>query len=281
MEKNIPRENRVRGALYGFAIGDAMGVATRFMDAEGIRKLYGVVDTYLGDGWMHMKPGKVTWNTKSMVSVMDALEDSTEVGFGFGNFEELLVNNLYKLEKDEYENMDKQTMAGIIYRVNMGYPYSIDEGDKVTAGGLVRALPCALLGNLELNLVQNRVTHSNRRCVMYIGRYHNAVRRCLGHGWPYRNLGTKSAPLMKQTSDLKNVYTNAMNYATATSSFEETIINAVNAGGDSCAVAAIAGSIAGARFGYEDIPDRWVEPLDEKVKVSLDRFSRRCESAFG
>ena len=77
---------------------------------------------------------------------------------------------------------------------------------------------------------------------------------------------------------------NACYYALNCNSFEDCIINAVNDGGDADTIAAIAGSIAGARFGYDNIPKRWKEvfktnPLNyetielfEKVPEVLDKL---------
>ena len=36
-------KNKIRGSLYGFAIGDAMGATTEFMSKESIKKQYGKV----------------------------------------------------------------------------------------------------------------------------------------------------------------------------------------------------------------------------------------------
>ena len=49
-------------------------------------------------------------------------------------------------------------------------------------------------------------------------------------------------------------------------------IGAVNHGGDADTIAGIAGSIAGAKFGYENIPKRWVEKLDKEVVKKLEKF---------
>jgi ADP-ribosyl-[dinitrogen reductase] hydrolase len=43
---------------------------------------------------------------------------------------------------------------------------------------------------------------------------------------------------------------------------EAAIVNSVNGGGDADTIGAVAGAIAGARFGASDLPDRWVDELD-------------------
>ena len=50
-------------------------------------------------------------------------------------------------------------------------------------------------------------------------------------------------------------------------SAEEAIVTAVNRGGDTDNFAAIAGSVAGARFGASTLPDRWLAALDEAEEL--------------
>ena len=42
--------SKIKGALYGFAIGDAMGATTEFMDAKQIKAKYGKVTDIIGGG---------------------------------------------------------------------------------------------------------------------------------------------------------------------------------------------------------------------------------------
>jgi len=63
-----------------------------------------------------------------------------------------------------------------------------------------------------------------------------------------------------------------------TSNFEDAIVLAVNHGGDSDSTGAIAGNIAGALYGVEGIPARWLEPLelrDEITSVADDLLAVR------
>ncbi|ELZ48849.1 ADP-ribosyl-(dinitrogen reductase) hydrolase [Halorubrum coriense DSM 10284] len=48
-----------------------------------------------------------------------------------------------------------------------------------------------------------------------------------------------------------------------TESAEEAIVTAVNRGGDTDTIGAIAGAVAGARFGASALPDRWLDAIDE------------------
>ena len=50
--------------------------------------------------------------------------------------------------------------------------------------------------------------------------------------------------------------------------FEDALVFAVNLGGDADSNGAVAGALAGARFGASEIPDRWLEPLRARDRIS-------------
>ena len=52
-----------------------------------------------------------------------------------------------------------------------------------------------------------------------------------------------------------------------TDDFETCLIQAVNMGGDSDTVGAIAGGLAGLYYGYEAIPDRWISKLQRREYI--------------
>lgn len=51
------------------------------------------------------------------------------------------------------------------------------------------------------------------------------------------------------------------------SSYSETILRAVNLGHDTDTIAAIAGNLAGLVYGYQSIPDEWLDPLQKRTEV--------------
>jgi ADP-ribosylglycohydrolase len=52
---------------------------------------------------------------------------------------------------------------------------------------------------------------------------------------------------------------------------KDTIIAAVNLGGDADTIGAIAGGLAGVYWGYEAIPDRWLEKFTPEQRARLDQ----------
>lgn len=53
-----------------------------------------------------------------------------------------------------------------------------------------------------------------------------------------------------------------------TNSYKECILKSVNLGEDTDTVAAVAGGIAGALYGYHSIPENWIENLKKKEKIN-------------
>ena len=53
-----------------------------------------------------------------------------------------------------------------------------------------------------------------------------------------------------------------------TETFEDGMIAAVNLGGDSDSIGAVYGQIAGAYYGFEAIPERWLSAIKDREKVS-------------
>lgn len=275
MSKSKEYEDKVRGALYGFAIGDAMGATTEFMDREDIQKKYGVLDDIVGGGWLHLEAGKVTDDTQMMICVMEALQDSIEVGSGINYFYKLVIANFIEWLNRGPKDVGGQCNKGIMYYMNNGKQRDA-KLNELGNGGLMRALPCALINKFDLNLVQNNFTHCNNECITAIRRYHCSVINCFRRSWPYASIVTRSSGKMKPTGCVINTYQNAVTHATTGIDFSSAIISAVNDGGDADTIGALTGGLAGAMHGYKDIPQRWVQKLDPEIKKYLEKFVDFC-----
>lgn len=60
--------------------------------------------------------------------------------------------------------------------------------------------------------------------------------------------------------------------------FEQTLVTAVNFGGDADTVGAIAGGLAGAKYGFKAIPKRWVAEFDPALHAELDKLAKLAYS---
>ncbi|OYO97403.1 hypothetical protein CG709_11975, partial [Lachnotalea glycerini] len=50
-------------------------------------------------------------------------------------------------------------------------------------------------------------------------------------------------------------------------SYEEMVLGAVNLGGDTDTIAAIVGGLSGIYYGFNSIPDRWVQNVERKKEI--------------
>ena len=64
-----------------------------------------------------------------------------------------------------------------------------------------------------------------------------------------------------------------------TDSYRESVLKAVNLGGDTDTVAAVAGGLAGALYGYEGIPGEWRETLIKREYI--EEMCKRAGKAWG
>ena len=56
-------------------------------------------------------------------------------------------------------------------------------------------------------------------------------------------------------------------------SFEECVVSTVNQGGDADTTGSLAGALAGAYYGPDEIPKRWIKKLDRGLVAELERLS--------
>lgn len=261
---NSDYKDRIKGALYAFAIGDSMGATTEFMTEEEIHKKYNKITNIVGGGWLDLKAGECTDDTDMSICVMNSLMENDN-----DNFEKNTMKLFVEWYNTHPRDIGNQCRRAIEHYIQ--YEIFIEEDDTALGNGsLMRALPCALLDNEnseELNIKQGKLTHNNDMCAEIIREYTQIIRDNING----KNHELKDTQLLKPSGYIVNTFNNAIYWAKE-NSIEDCIINAVNHGGDSDTIAAIAGSISGSIHGYSTIPKRWIEKLDENVKEQIEKF---------
>lgn len=71
--KRVSIEDRVKGGLYGVAVGDALGATVEFMSRDQIRQKYGVLRDIVGGGWLNLRPGEWTDDTEMTLAVAEGI----------------------------------------------------------------------------------------------------------------------------------------------------------------------------------------------------------------
>ena len=74
---------------------------------------------------------------------------------------------------------------------------------------------------------------------------------------------------LQSTGYVVHTLQTALHDALTADSAEDAIVTAVNRGGDTDTVGAVTGAIAGARFGTESLPDRWLDTIEYREDLEL------------
>lgn len=65
--------DKIGGALFGVAVGDALGAPLEFMNEEEIRHKHGTVKEMIGGGWLDVEPGEVTDDTQMTIATAQGI----------------------------------------------------------------------------------------------------------------------------------------------------------------------------------------------------------------
>ena len=269
--KREPNRNKVLGSLLGFVIGDGMGATTEFMTQREIYHRYGEVNDLSGGGWLRLRPGEVTDDTQMMTIVaksrMRGLETFTK------NCCSGFVDWLSRGPKDVGGACRAAILQGGRKPPDEWMRLSMERQEAnqrldLGNGAVMRALFLALNDEPNLAVHQGRLTHNNPTSDRYIRDYCYAVSMALYSPHLWAGDGDR-IELMAPTGHVENSVNNAIYWSFNALNFRDAIIGPVNHGGDADTIAALTGGIAGAYFGEDHIPRKWIDALDPQVVKDL------------
>jgi len=277
--------SRSKAVLLGVAVGDALGAPVEFMTPGEIAAKYGRLDEMVGGGWLRLKPGQITDDTEMTLCLARGIVNS-------GTWDLRAI-------ADEFAGWLKSRPIDVGDTCRRGIRNFMLKGELETApnqwdagnGALMRVTPVALctLGSDELlekySREQGHLTHnhplSDAACITY------------GRMTQMALLGAEKGRLRREADRLVAAYPTfrfapypglATGYVVDTiqtvfhhffrsRSFEECIVATVNQGGDADTTGAIAGGLAGAYYGVEEIPRRWLKKLDGRYLAELESLA--------
>jgi len=269
--------DRAVAAYLGLAIGDALGATVEFMTPREIQDHYGTHHAIIGGGWLRLPKGRVTDDTEMSLALGRAILDQG------GLDAQAIAEAFSDWMRGKPVDIGHTVRRGIsLYRrtgVTEVPEHEYDAGN----GACMRCLPIALY---TLGAEPEAVDRANRLQAHIT--HHNAL----------SDLGTLTVIRLTQTAllggtrqDLRQLaeslvateprfafdggrrQDNPGGYIVetlravfqalfATESFESALIDVVNRGGDADTTGAILGLIAGALYGFDAIPRRWLKALD-------------------
>jgi len=269
--------SRAAASFLGFAVGDALGAPVEFMTSGEIASRFGVLREMVGGGWLRLKPGQVTDDTEMSLCIARAVSLS-------GAWDRAAIAGQFVAWlKTRPIDVGDTCRRGIRNFMLTGQPETpVNQWDGGN-GALMRMVPGALAtrGNGELldrcAIEQAHLTHnhplSDAACRCYGRMLHLAVegrskarlRReadSLVHDFPgfsfepYRGLAT---------GYVVDTFQTVCHYFFRGRDFEECVVATVNQGGDADTTGALAGGLAGAFYGFDRLPARWLRKLDRTL----------------
>ena len=278
---------RARAAFIGMAIGDALGATVEFMTAPEIKASYGVFRDIIGGGWLRLRPGQITDDTEMAPCIARAIVQSQ----GW-SLERVAVNFAAWLKSRPVDCGDtcrKGIRAFMLNGTLEAPPNQWDAGN----GAAMRLLPVALFslpdGTLlsRYMLEQAHLTHNNP--------VSDAACLCLGRMLHQALCGQSKMQLRREADGLvarfpcfsfQPYHGLASAYVADTMqtvfhwffrgrTFEECLVGTVNQGGDADTTGAICGMLAGAYYGMESIPRRWIRKMDRRVIGEIEDLTRQ------
>ncbi len=279
--------SRARSAFIGLAIGDALGAPVEFMTAHEIKARYGTLKEIVGGGWLRLKPGQVTDDTQMSLCVARAIAAAD--GWSLKG----IADNFAAWMKSRPIDVGDTCRKGIrnyMLKGELEVPYNRWGAGN---GAVMRMLPVALftLGDDSLlaacSVDQAHLTHNNdlsdAACINFgrlihlalTGHSRTRLRRELEGLFgqfesfrfePYRGLASGYVVDTMQT---------VFHYFFKSRNFEECLTGVVNQGGDADTTGAIAGMLAGAYYGMEEIPKRWLKRMDRGVLAEVGALAEQ------
>ncbi|WP_456330699.1 ADP-ribosylglycohydrolase family protein [Archaeoglobus sp.] len=283
-------EEKFRNCILGLAVGDALGMPVEGLSPENIKQLYGEVRDFLPSPYGDLDAGEWTDDTEQMIVLAESILET--VYFSPENFAE-------KLKKWFVETSSRRigpSSTRAISNLMRGVHWSRAGVFSDTCGAAMRVAPIGLVYHFSLNLVERyaeisaRVTHTGSAaiggavavaiavsCNVLDFSDEEMLNEVLKRVEAYDNLLAEKIKFAYEISDRDVSYAveklgnsiSALDVVPMAfysyfsgKDFEESLIKAVNAGGDADSIAAVCGAIKGAK-GFS-IPERWLKKLKDK-----------------
>lgn len=278
---------RAKAAYLGLAVGDALGASVEFMTPREIAVHHGVHDEIIGQGWLNLAPGSVTDDTEMSLALGQAIIDCQ------GHITAKAISESFSQWMSRKPvDIGNTVRRGIIQYRKKGQTAVPENPFDAGNGAAMRCLPIALFGlglhAFDLRALSDLQAHTTHNCalsdcgtftvvqmvqsaLLYPGdrdRLYELVHGLVGEHGVYSFSGRRMEnPSGYIVDSLKAVFQSFFE----TDSFEDCLVNVVNRGGDADTTGAIAGMIAGAFYGLEALPDKWLDQLDRTIHAYCER----------
>ena len=289
--------DRAEGVLLGLACGDALGRPVEFDSAERIAAEHGTLAEMVGHGTWGQPAGTITDDTEQALCIARSLVACD--GFDPADVAERFVQ-WYDSDPFDIGNMTRRSLR----ELKRGRAWdeagrqvweSSPEGSNAGNGSVMRCPPLAVAYRDDREALvrtsrrSSRITHADPRCTYGCAVLNLTIAGLLrDEADPLSSAlaavrpdapeelcaalepiadGETPEPLQTSGYVIHTLQT-ALADALAADDAEEAIVTTVNRGGDTDTIGAVAGAVAGARFGAASLPERWLSAIDERDELT-------------
>lgn len=307
MAENKSKLDKIRGGIYGVAIGDALGATLEFMERDKIKAIYGVLRDLIGGGWMDLRAGEWTDDTEMTLAVAEGIFENKEEPM------EPIGKRFLEWEAGDPRDIGYTVSSSIeAYKILKDWhkgALAVDELGVQTAGNgsLMRTLPIAFAYKTPEEIYKkaiaiSQMTHWDLQAGLCCAHYCILARELLCKeplealevAWatvdsltqgedrkslkplmdidlhqPLKIVELAEAELLPSGYVIPSFQCALWAFLTQ-ANFRDTLVAAVNLGGDADTVGAIAGGLAGTYWGFDAIPEEWLAKFDEQQQERLE-----------
>ena len=264
----------MKAALVGLAIGDALGTTLEF----GPRNTKESHRNMLGGGPFDMPPGGWTDDTSMALCLAESLMrchgfDPADLMRRFCNWWQVG----YLSHNGVCFDIGNTTRAALHRFLTDGNAFAGDPSSEAAGNGsLMRLAPVAIYYAAERTQAeeiarqQSATTHAAPQCLAACAEFCGLLIDA------FEGTATIVSHHTDETVSSSGYVVDTLEAAiwsvATTDSFENALIRAVNLGDDADTVGAVTGQLAGAVYGFEAIPDRWLQALvwRDKIEATAD-----------
>lgn len=262
-------DTRMRDAVYGLAIGDALGVPYEFQARDTFHAAEPI-----GGGFHGQLAGTFSDDTSMTLATCESLrakQGAIDADDMRARFRAWLERGAYAIDSAVFD-------VGITTRRALDAGRGLDGEHDCGNGSLMRILPLTFTEASDGEIAQvSAITHAHpvacRACVAYV---HVARDLAAGATVPeaIARIADTEAPFdrLPEIASVEREQIRSSGYAVetleaalwclaTTESYRACVLAAVNLGDDTDTVAAVAGGLAGIVYGMEAIPHAWLDTL--------------------
>lgn len=264
--------DKLKDAIYGLAVGDALGVP---FELEERGTFY--CKNMVGNGTHKQPIGTWSDDTSMTLATCDSYKK-----IGYIDCDDIRKQFEKWLFDAKYTPFGKVFDCGYTCSEAIYNKCGSDDIMSNGNGSLMRILPLAFIPDISDQMIEevSAITHahdiSKEACVIYV-RLAQGLIKGMGLSELIKSvvkndsvfnrlivMGSISVDQIKSTGYVVDTLEAAIWCIMHTNSYKDCVLKAVNLGGDTDTIAAIAGGLAGILYGYENIPAGWISSLQAK-----------------